>query len=40
MVGVGLIGFWNRPGHLAAIYGTDAMMSWLTWRDSSRVAIG
>ena len=25
VVGVGLIGFWNRPGPLGAIYGTDAM---------------
>ena len=26
VVGVGLIGFWNRPGLLGAIYGTDGMM--------------
>ena len=26
VVGVGLIGFWNRPGPLGALYGTDAMM--------------
>ncbi|MGH9240237.1 MAG: ABC transporter permease [Vicinamibacterales bacterium] len=25
VVGVGLIGFWNRPGPLGALYGTDAM---------------
>ena len=25
VVGVGLIGFWNRPGPLGAMYGTDAM---------------
>lgn len=26
IVGVGLIGFWNRPGPLGALYGTDAML--------------
>jgi iron(III) transport system permease protein len=26
IVGVGLIGLWNRPGVLGAIYGTDAML--------------
>jgi iron(III) transport system permease protein len=26
VVGVGLIGFWNRPGPLGALYGTEAMM--------------
>ncbi len=25
IVGVGLIGFWNRPGVFGAVYGTDAM---------------
>jgi iron(III) transport system permease protein len=25
IVGVGLIGLWNRPGMLGAVYGTDAM---------------
>jgi iron(III) transport system permease protein len=27
IVGVGLIGLWNRPGALGAIYGTDAMFT-------------
>ena len=27
IVGVGLIGLWNRPGVLGAIYGTDAMFT-------------
>jgi iron(III) transport system permease protein len=26
IVGVGLIGLWNRPGPLGAVYGTDAML--------------
>jgi iron(III) transport system permease protein len=26
LVGVGLIGLWNRPGPLGAVYGTDAML--------------
>jgi iron(III) transport system permease protein len=26
MVGVGLIGIWNRPGPLGAVYGTDGML--------------